>query len=70
VVKQLGELNEICAPILNLMTDDELMKKMETMRDSRTLMNFLQDELKVRSLCRSVTAQVFQQFFLQGLVKM
>jgi len=50
VVHQLQELNDSCDPILSLMTDDELMKKMETMRDSRTLMNFLQDELGVRSL--------------------
>lgn len=50
VVHQLQDLNETCDPILTLMTDDELMKKMETMRDSRTLMNFLQDELKVRSI--------------------
>jgi hypothetical protein len=50
VVQQLHELNDSCEPILTLMTDDELMKKMETMRDSRTLMNFLQDELKVRSV--------------------
>jgi hypothetical protein len=50
VVRQLQYLNGICDPILTLMTDDELMKKMETMRDSRTLMNFLQDELKVRSM--------------------
>jgi hypothetical protein len=48
VVHQLKGFNEICDPILSLMTDDELMKKMETMRDSRTLMNFLQDELDVR----------------------
>jgi hypothetical protein len=50
VVHQLQELNDSCGPILSLMRDDELMKKMETMRDSRTLMNFLQDELGVRSL--------------------
>lgn len=45
VVHQLQELNDSCDPILSLMTNDELMKKMETMRDSRTVMNFLQDEL-------------------------
>lgn len=45
VVHQLQELNDSCEPILSLMTDDELMKKMETMRDSRTVMNLLQDEL-------------------------
>jgi hypothetical protein len=50
VVQQLQELNDSCDPILSLMRDDELMKKMETMRDSRTLMNFLQDELGVRRL--------------------
>jgi len=50
VVQQLQDLNSICDPILTLMTDDELMKRMETMRDSRSLMNFLQDELEVRCL--------------------
>lgn len=66
VVHQLKGFNEICDPILSLMTDDELMKKMETMRDSRTLMNFLQDELGVRSSQYSLTGQVF----LEGPVKL
>jgi hypothetical protein len=52
------------------MTDDELMKKMETMRDSRTLMNFLQEELGVRSSQYSLTAQVFQQLILEGPIKL
>jgi translation initiation factor 3 subunit E len=50
VVQQLQELNDSCEPILSLMTNDELMKKMETMRDSRTLMTFLQEDMGVRSL--------------------
>lgn len=69
VVHQLKGFNEICDPILSLMTDDELMKKMETMRDSRTLMNFLQEELNVRASQYSLTAQVFQQFILEGPIK-
>ncbi|XP_069701620.1 eukaryotic translation initiation factor 3 subunit E [Periplaneta americana] len=44
VVSQLQELNESCELIIKLLTDDESMKKMETMRDSRTLMNYLQEE--------------------------
>lgn len=58
VVHQLKGFNEICDPILSLMSDDELMKKMETMRDSRTLMNFLQDELGVRASRYSLTARL------------
>jgi translation initiation factor 3 subunit E len=50
VVQQLQELNDSCDPILSLMTNDDLMKKMETMRDSRTLMTFLQEDMGVRSL--------------------
>jgi hypothetical protein len=50
VVHQLQELNDSCDPILSQMTNDELMKKMETMRDSRTVMTLLQDEMGVRSL--------------------
>ena len=65
VVHQLQELNDSCDPILSLMTDDELMKKMETMRDSRTIMNLLQDDLRVRSLYLSVAADVLQHVILQ-----
>ncbi|KAI4471914.1 eukaryotic translation initiation factor 3 subunit e [Holotrichia oblita] len=44
VVTQLQELQHEVEPILQLMGDDEVMKNMENMRDSKTLINFLSKE--------------------------
>ncbi|GLV42846.1 eukaryotic translation initiation factor 3 subunit e [Carabus blaptoides fortunei] len=41
VVSQLQELQDDVEPILTIMGNDEVMKNMETMRDSKTLINFL-----------------------------
>lgn len=48
VVSQLQELQEEVEPILKIMRDDEIMKNMENMRDSKTLINFLSKDYKVR----------------------
>lgn len=50
VVSQLQELQDEVEPILQLMGDDEVMKNMENMRDSKTLINFLSKEYGVRFL--------------------
>lgn len=47
VVTQLQELQHEVEPILQLMGDDEVMKNMENMRDSKTLINFLSKEYAV-----------------------
>ena len=47
VLSQLQELQEEVEPILQLMRDDEVMKNMENMRDSKTLINFLSKEYGV-----------------------
>lgn len=50
VVAQLQELQEEVEPILKIMRDDEVMKNMENMRDSKTLINFLSKDYKVKLL--------------------
>lgn len=47
VVAQLQELQQEVEPILQIMGDDEVMKNMENMRDSKTLINFLSKDYKV-----------------------
>ena len=47
VVAQLQELQQEVQPILKIMADDEVMKNMENMRDSKTLINFLAKDYKV-----------------------
>jgi translation initiation factor 3 subunit E len=47
VVAQLQELQQEVQPILKIMADDEVMKNMENMRDSKTLINFLSKDYKV-----------------------
>ncbi|XP_071451652.1 eukaryotic translation initiation factor 3 subunit E isoform X1 [Hetaerina americana] len=41
VVAQLQELQSEVSPILKLMSNDDVMKTMETMKDSKTLLNYL-----------------------------
>lgn len=47
VVAQLQELQQEVEPILQIMGDEEVMKNMENMRDSKTLINYLSKEYKV-----------------------
>lgn len=47
VVSQLQELQQEVEPILTVITDEEVMKNMESMRDSKTLINFLSKDYKV-----------------------
>lgn len=47
VVAQLQGLQQEVQPILKIMADDEVMKNMENMRDSKTLINFLSKDYKV-----------------------
>lgn len=47
VVSELQELQKNVAPILELLANEEVMKKMETMRDPKTLFNFLVKEYQV-----------------------
>lgn len=47
VVAQLQELQQEVEPILKIMADEEVMKNMENMRDSKTLINFLSKDYKV-----------------------
>lgn len=49
VVAQLQELQQEVQPILKIMADDDVMQNMEKMRDSKTLINFLSKDYKVRS---------------------
>ncbi|KAJ8948851.1 hypothetical protein NQ318_013503 [Aromia moschata] len=46
IVAQLQELQQEVEPILQIMGDDEVMKNMENMRDSKTLINFLSKDYK------------------------
>ncbi|CAH1115815.1 unnamed protein product [Psylliodes chrysocephalus] len=46
VVSQLQELQQEVEPILTVITDEEVMKNMESMRDSKTLINFLSKDYK------------------------
>ncbi|XP_022901457.1 eukaryotic translation initiation factor 3 subunit E [Onthophagus taurus] len=46
VVAELQVLQEEVEPILRVMADDETMKNMESMRDSKTLINFLSREYR------------------------
>lgn len=41
VLSQLQELQDAVEPVLKLMQHDEVMKTMETMRDSKMLINYL-----------------------------
>lgn len=47
VVAQLQELQQEVKPILEIMGDEEVMKNMENMRDSKTLINYLSKDYKV-----------------------
>lgn len=47
VVGQLQALQAQLEPILNMLVDDEVMKSMENMRDSKTLINYLSKEFQV-----------------------
>lgn len=47
VVAQLQELQQEVEPILQIMGNDEVMKNMENMRDSKTLINFLAKDYNV-----------------------
>lgn len=70
VLSQLQELQEEVEPILQLMRDDEVMKNMENMRDSKTLINFLSKEygvsltifLKVLNLININTVVLKEEF--------
>lgn len=54
VVAQLQELQQEVEPILQIMGDDEVMKNMENMRDSKTLINFLSKDYKVNYLVECI----------------
>lgn len=47
VVNQLQELSKEVSLIVTLMNDEQVMKKIETMRDSKALLTFLHDEYDV-----------------------
>lgn len=47
VVSQLQELQDDVEPIMTIMGNDEVMKNMENMRDSKTLINFLSKDYNV-----------------------
>lgn len=47
VVAQLQELQQEVEPILHIMGNEEVMKNMENMRDSKTLITYLEKEVKV-----------------------
>lgn len=49
VIEELKGLQESVADILELINNDEVMKKMTSMRDSRALNNYLTQELDVRN---------------------
>lgn len=46
VVDKLQELQRVVDPILHILNDDEVMRNMETMRDSKTLINYLSKDYK------------------------
>lgn len=50
VVNQLHALQQEVQPILDIMNDEEVMKNMENMRDSKTLINYLSKDSKVNKL--------------------
>lgn len=52
VVAQLQELQQEVEPILQIMGNDEVMKNMENMRDSKTLINFLAKDYNVSTYMR------------------
>lgn len=47
VVNQLTELQKEVAVILNLLSNEQVMKSIETMRDPKTLSNYLTKEFDV-----------------------
>ena len=47
VIAQLSDLQEESDPIIHIMTDEDVMKTMETLRDSKALLNYLTKEHKV-----------------------
>lgn len=51
VVAQLQELQQEVEPILHIMGNEEVMKNMENMRDSKTLITYLEKEVKVGDYC-------------------
>lgn len=46
VVDKLQELQRVVDPILHILNDDEVMRNMENMRDSKTLINYLSKDYK------------------------
>lgn len=50
VLQELGVLQDTVAVVLSLMNNEEIMKKMENMRDSKTLNNYLTQESEVSRL--------------------
>lgn len=48
VVSQLTEFQEQVASILKLLSDEEVMKTFETMRDPKALSNYITKEFNVR----------------------
>lgn len=55
VVNQLTELQKEVAVILNLLSNEQVMKSIETMRDPKTLSNYITKEFDV-SICNRSSA--------------
>lgn len=48
VVEELGRLQSKVSPVVALMNNEKAMKKMEEMRDSKALINYLTQEWEVK----------------------
>ena len=54
VIDELVELTKICNPVIELMKDEKRMKEVEDIRDSKTLISYLQKEISVSIMYLSV----------------
>lgn len=54
VVAQLQELQQVVEPILQIMANEDIMKNMENLRDSKTLIAYLEKEVRVSEFFRFI----------------
>lgn len=59
ILSELARLQENAKIVLDLINDDKVMKKMESMRDSKALIKFLAEEADVSHLGFNVKRFIF-----------
>lgn len=61
VVQELQLLQNNCSVVLQLMNNEDIMKKMESMRDSKALNNFLTQEHNVSARFNFSVILIFEE---------